>query len=99
MVELNHQLQISQGKAFVFRQLILQINRKPGEDTRSPSFGLLPCSDHAPNVPIQGDHFRIGIERGTVLGLADAGLDVTEEVSVESEFFLLHRLRAFMGKR
>jgi|GEM_PF-4211653 len=85
-MELDHQFQIPVGKALLFRQFILQGNGEPGQHSRPPTFQVPAGGNHAPDVPIQEQHFQIRRQRGALLRLADAGLDFREQVAGDDEF-------------
>jgi len=58
-------------------QIIVQIDREPGQDGGSPAFRVLSRSQDAADLPVKEEHAGVSRHRGAHLGRADALFDIS----------------------
>jgi hypothetical protein len=61
------------------RQLVLQLNRQPRNDASTPAFEFLAGINHASDVPVEPDQFRVDGQHGTGLRCLNAQFHVGQQ--------------------
>ena len=59
MGKLHHELDVSFGEAFHFRQFVPQLAGEPGNDSGTPARSSLPLADQAADVPVKANQFGV----------------------------------------
>jgi hypothetical protein len=77
--ELNHELDVSLGKALRFRQFGPQLAGQPGNDAGAPARSSLPPTNQPADVPVKANQFGVRGEYRPCLRLQDASLDLLHE--------------------